>query len=305
MMTWEKRVQERSKELPAEKGEAAGFREAQIQAICRTVAGVSSHSGKANKDRSTAAVANISSAHVPAFVEASQQLHTTPYKNYYDLGKNQLGDPGTFTKREQVDRCLPLGAAKEAVDYKQVYFCAAELNGAGIPYYGDLCLVLSNEAVGEQTRVLDRNSFDFLRDPFDTRSGSGGVNVSELTQVMKSHSGSWSEDLPNMVAVKALEVPLPRARHVTVRQVSDMVLADEDYLEILKIGSFAVKDLREVRMTSSVASLAASIAERTANGPAPPPAELLWERRNREARWALRRAGCPVKVVTTEGREGR
>jgi hypothetical protein len=144
-----------------------GYTRANADAAKTAAAGRGPDASEPDPNAGTRMVVNLSSVHVPAFCEASRNKELKPYKNAYDLGKYQVGDPPTKTNekvkaRALVDAALPLGGMASA---KDVYFGAVELNGPGIRFYGDICLVLRRNALDPDTVVLDRNSYDLIRAP--------------------------------------------------------------------------------------------------------------------------------------------
>jgi hypothetical protein len=250
------------------------------------------------------AVANIPAVHVPAFVDLSvaRQPDTRPYKNGYDLGRFRIGQSPNerLKRREVVDRSLPLDGTSPA----DIYFCAAELNGAGIRFYGDVALVLRSDRIKDDTVVLDRNSYDLERAPIVDRINSYPNEKRDAARAAeaKRMSGSWARDLASIAVVKVLQDTQGRVRRLTTGQVSDGVLNDEDYIEILRVDSFATEDLTEARVAAADAALDALTADRVRQGPTPPYEALLWRQRRRRAEAALRRAGVQTRVVTSAGR---
>ena len=235
-------------------------------------------------------VCNISSAHIPAFCK-------TQYKNGYDLGTYRIGTDGEVPRRILVDQSLPIGRGKS---FKKIYFCAVEINGSGIRFYGDLCLVLKRTEIESGTTVLDRNSYDLLRPPLST-----GLNPNckrKMRAVAKQLSGKLESDLGNMAGVKVLELRPISTRRLTTGQISESVLEDEDYLEVLKIGSFDVTALEEVRTASADASAEVQIGEKLRLGMTPPIEALLWRKRRHDAEKVLKAKAVGVRTATTEGR---
>lgn len=242
-------------------------------------------------------VANISAAHIPAFCAAAAQGDPKPYKNYYDLGKHQLGE--TPTRREVVDQALPVA------DYKSICFCAAELNGAGVRFYGDFCLVLKPAARHAGATILERNSYDLVREPLRAvveHETSSTEQFSKRKELASAMAGSWECDLPDMVALKMSGDQRLQARRLTTGQIAQGVLDDEDYMEVLHEGSFGPKDLQEVRLSVSDAALETHIVDQARRGQSPTLEEILWCRRRQEAVRALSDAGVGVRVITMLGR---
>jgi hypothetical protein len=158
------------------------FADANSKAIQGTIDGYGPDDPSPDPNAGARAVFNIPSLHVPPFIKASLKGEKKPYKNGYDLGKYQIGEhpAGTTLKlRELVDGALPLPQGKEP---KDTYFAAGELNGTGIRFYGDICLVLKRDKLPPKTVILDRNSYDLIRSPLrqeietleQRADGSGG-----------------------------------------------------------------------------------------------------------------------------------
>ena len=284
--------------------EGRKFDLANHRAVIAAVEGRGPDDPRAEPGSGARMVANISAAHVPAFCIAAQANDPKPYKTGYDLGKYRLGGPGSVEKlktRVMVDQALPLNAG---ISYDNVYFGAVELNGAGIRFYGDVCLVLSSSALPEDTPILDRNSYDLTRPPISDRINS--LPASRQSDARREEAaklrGSWRNDVGPMAALKVL-VPLGRrTRRLTTGQISEGVRDDEDYIEILKNGSFAPRDLQEARFAARDAAHDALIGDRLLSGPTPRLEALVWRYRRARAEIYLRRAGVQVRVVTTSGR---
>ena len=235
-------------------------------------------------------VCNISSAHIPAFCK-------TLYKNGYDLGTYRIGDDGNVPRRILVDQSLPI---EEGTSFEDIYFCAVEINGSGIRFYGDLCLVLKRTETDPSTTILDRNSYDLLRPPLSARLNPN--EVPQMRAAAEQLSGKLASDLGYMAGVKVLDLRPISTRRLTTGQISESVLEDEDYLEVLKIGSFGAAALEEVRTTSADASAEVQIGEKLRLGMTPPIEALLWRKRRHDAEKALKTKKIGVRTVTTEGR---
>jgi hypothetical protein len=280
------------------------FAKANVAAVEGTINGRDPDSPNPDPDMGARMVCNISSVHVPLFVAASLKHEPNPYKNGYDLKKYRIGGSapgGGFKAREAVDRALSLlaGAGPD-----QIYFGAVELNGAGIRFYGDICLVLRRDEVAPDTAILDRNSYDLIRSPLRERIET--VNQADLdtsrAAEARAISGTWASDLRNIAAIKVLNEFGRRNRRLTTGLVSDAVLQDEDYIEVLRISSFSTEHLQEARVGAADTAYEALISQRRAVGPKPRQEALIWRARRRRAEAALKRARVEVKVVTTTGR---
>lgn len=281
-----------------------GFVAANRAAIADALAGKGPDDPDPRPGMGAHVVVNIASAHVPSFCEAHDDR---PYKNYYDrrAAAPVVGDRPK-ARREIIDESLPL---PNPGDYRKVYFGAVELNGTGIRFYGDVCLVLADALVDPATVILDRNSYDLEREPFKSEIAvSGDADVARKAAA-RQRAGSWSEHLAPIAGLKLLDRFATRLRRLTTGEISNAVLVDEDYIEVLWMRrdggpcvSFAAADLFEARLNPADIALEEHIASRARWGPAPRHEELQWLAQRRDAQDALRAAGVPVRVMTTAGR---
>jgi hypothetical protein len=284
--------------------ERARFAKANVDAVNDAVAGRGPDNGNPDATMRARMVVNIASTHVPAFCEASRRNQQTPYKNGYDLKKYRVGDgPPTdaLKTRELVDRALPIDGQSPA----NVYFGAVELNGTGVRFYGDVCFVLAPATLPADTVLLDRNSYDLMRSPIreivDKHRGADQREKARKDEAQKL-SGRWGADLGTMAAVKALGILGMRRRRYTTGQISQAIREDEDFMEVLKIGSFGVAQLQEARLSGSDAAHDALVGDRLQSRPAPRLESLLWRERRRRAEQELRSLGVRVRVITNSGR---
>ncbi len=275
------------------------YAEANLE-ICRDiVSGRDLYKNKQDDESGAKMVANISSAYVPAFCDASKNDGVNPYKNGYDLGWFGIGDEKKQKgPRELVDDALPLGGRPP----REFYYGAVELTGSGIRFYGDVCLVLRRSVLEEKTLVLDRNSFDLISAPLRDRINSGPLRDKAREEEALRLAGSWEADVGDMAALKAFQTIGLKSRRFTSGQVAEAIRHDEDYLEIIKHKSFGAKDLEEARFSATDAAYDALTAERDTRGPTPRLEALLWRHRRRIAEEQLRDRNVPVRVVTTSGR---
>jgi len=284
--------------------DAREYSTANVTAVTHAIHGRGPDSEGSQTESGVHAVANIPSAHLPSFVRLSKNGDATPYQNGYDLGRYRVGDPPsgqTLSRRERVDRALPLvnGACPN-----NVYFCALDLNGAGVRFYGDFSLVIRNARMDSNTVVLDRNCYDVERSPIVDRILARPVQQRDRARrdEMRRLSGSWSDDLAAMAVTKVFHELGGGQRRLTTGQISDALLSDEDYVEVLRIGSFGASDLVEARISASDSALESLISSRLQRGPVPRWTEFLWRQRRRAAECALRNAGVATQVVVTTGR---
>ena len=244
-------------------------------------------------------VMNIAAVHVPNFCSEKGRA----YKNAYDLGKLKAprqGDPVSASDvpvRALVDTIL-CSVTNGLPD--EIYFGAVEVNGSGIRFYGDICLVLRTDVVNGETVVLDRNSYDLVRPP-NTAAGTQPSKTKLQSQV-QTMAGLWSTDTPEMSVLKVFSLLEVGERRLTTGQISEAVLDDEDYIEVLKIGSFDVGALQEARVSAADAAAEAQVGAQLQMGPCPNLAELEWRKHRRAAVKALQAQQIRTRVVTTSGR---
>jgi hypothetical protein len=288
---------------------SAEYREAAIATIGDVMSGKSVSSGKSRPEAAARIVFNIPSAHVEAVLRDG-------YKNRYDLKSLRQGDPPpqTIDAREQIDNVL---ANLAACQPHEVYYGAVELNGAGVRYYGDLSFVLKLETAGDPDPgataddpgplILDRNSFDLICEPIRSRtittSVSGDVwNSGVAADEACERSGRFRSDLANIATCKVLDGAGSSERRLTVGGVSEGVLSDEDYIEVIRVGSFTAGDVDEVRATAADVAAEGIIADRLFHGPMPDWTELLWRHRRRGAERVLASKGIRRRTVVSSGR---
>jgi hypothetical protein len=89
---------------------------------------------------------------------------------------------------------------------------------------------------------------------------------------------------------------------MTVGMISQGVLDDEDYLEVIRVSSFKVSNLAEARTAAADAAVDGRVADRMRLGPLPSWPEMLWRHRRRRADQALQAHGIVTRVVIGSGR---
>lgn len=251
----------------------------------------------AKPGRGVRPVVNMASVHVPGFCAARGRA----YLNAYDLGKHvrleALEAGADIPVRSRIDHALwqASGIAPETI-----YFAAAELNGSGVRFYGDVCLVLAGLA-GDDTPVVESNSYDALRPPRiagdATRVEQGDVNAE-----VDGMTGRWNTDLADIAAIKVLVRIGDSDRVVTTGQISDAILHDEAYVEILLDRSFDIKAVEEARSSVADTAVEHEVAEAGRLGRAPAASEFEWRNQRRAARVALVDNGRQLRTVPTAGR---
>jgi hypothetical protein len=253
-------------------------------------------------------VCNISSAHIAAVLTGESRGDPKPYKNRYDLASPSK-DPQTLgavvptpqSLREKIDTVLANLASTS--DGQSFYYAAIELNGTGIRYFGDLCMVLKPEKTDANTLVLFKNSYDLSRSPLrEEVFVNGSLDMAKAIEKAKELQGVWPDDVIDMAACKMLDGANPTERRITTGTVSAGVLFDEDYLEVIRLKSFGASSLEEIRLSAQDVAVEGRVADRLRSGPAPSYAELQWQHRRRGAERISAQMGVPTRVVATAGR---
>jgi hypothetical protein len=142
MKNWKQLASDLPQQLCTDDQELKKYRRADVDMIRSALRGYGPHSGKQKAEAGARAVYNLSAAYVPAVVAAGAASNR-PYKNRYNLSA-MLGQPRPTPSppslRERVDDAI--GQLINQPNGNDLYYGAAEVNGAGIRYYGDICLVL-------------------------------------------------------------------------------------------------------------------------------------------------------------------
>jgi hypothetical protein len=167
--------------------------------------------------------------------------------------------------REQVDRWLGLDPPEDH------YFGAVAMGGTGIRFYGEYCMVLRPEAVPSETRVLDRNSYDLTRPPFDRDE--------DKQPIVQMLGGTWGGELVSLVMMKLLASMRDVPWLVTLGTISDEILHDEEFVEVYRRGEFHPDDLEEIRQAPEDESVERDIEHRYSAGAMPTTEEMLWRGR--------------------------
>lgn len=278
---------------------ATGMSAANADMVRRVVAGMGPDKNTVDPACGARVAMNMAAVHVPSFCAAPQDGKA--YKNTYDLKKTpRLGDilPGNkIPLRVMVDEALcSVTGSKEY----EIYFGAVEVNGSGIRFYGDVCLILNTDEIAQNTVVLTSNSYDLVRPPI-TPTGSTPTAIALKAQVA-TMAGTWSSDTPDIAVVKTFASREVSERRLTTGQISDAILDDEDYLEVLKLGSFDASSLQEARVSAADTAAEGQVGEQLRLGLCPSLAELQWRKHRRAAVRALQEHGVRTRVITTSGR---
>jgi hypothetical protein len=306
MSKWQKRATRLIARLSGNHHSLKQFADANLAAVAGALEGKGPDAAQPDPRAGVRAVVNIPSVHVPSFCERSKKGQEPAYRNSYDLdhSKVRLGDPpphGHWKTREIVDNAL---AHLHGHAMDKVYFAAAELNGAGIRFYGDICLVLAPDHLLEATKVLDRNSYDIMRAPFRLAVDHLPEHRRQAARrwILSSLSGTGRDDLKTMGAVKVLVTTGERDRRFSTGQISGGVLDDEDYMEILRIGSFTTKNLEAARLSAAEVALESHVEQRLQAKPTASHVSHEWLRDRRNATRALEEQGVEISVVASPGR---
>lgn len=291
-MNWNERAKALVKKLSGER--AQEYLDANSAIIRKTVAGIGLDSGKKSAGSGIRIVFNISSAYLG-------QVLVNGYKNCYDLKATSPVGSTTKTKismrRQTIDEAISK-LSSTPTDPHKLYYGALELNGTGMRYYGDMCLVLKEGQFEDATLVLYRNSYDLDREPIRSRVSDDPVKLAQEAQKLAGTGAS----APDMIICKILDGTPPADRLLTTGTISDGILYDEDYLEVPRAGSFGANDIAEIRTSAADVAAEGRIANRLQHGPSPSLAELIWRNRRREAESAAAQATINVRVITSRGR---
>lgn len=156
----------------------------------------------------------------------------------------------------------------------------------------------------DETKVLDRNSYDVMRAPFRMAVDRLQEDRRQPARrwILSSLSGTGKDDLKTMGAIKVLVTTGERDRRFSTGQISGGVLDDEDYMEILKIGSFTTADLEVARLSAAEVALESHVEQRLQARPTASHVSHEWLRDRRNATRSLEEQGVEISVVASPGR---
>lgn len=250
-------------------------------------------------------VYNLPARHALSFLDhSSSQPGRGVYLNRTDVNR-VIGTPlPKSSLRDRVDQavCAAANALRSSLTPQTAYYGAMELNGTGIRYFGDVCLVLAPN--DDNPVMLIRNSYDLSVPPVvnNLLPLAPAGQDSAAARIAKEWIGKWKNDACDMAIIKVMTHAAPTERRMTVGQVSEAVLEDEDYIEIVRSKTFRPSDIEEIRLTAEDAALEARIADRIRVGGAPSSADMLWRFRRRWVDYAARQARLATRTVTSTGR---
>ncbi|MBL6653367.1 MAG: hypothetical protein ISP49_17350 [Reyranella sp.] len=303
--SWKERTIDVIARVSAPESAVRAFRNADAEMIAKAIRGLGPESIKASPAAGARIVFNISSAHFPAVLGRPEEPGR--YRNRYDIAAKltigssapaPLKDP---TLRELVDSVVASLIRRKTG--RRLYYGAVELNGSGVRYFGDICMVLRPAEGDACTLVLERNSYDLARSPIKERIEKSSKRWKSAARgEAKKLKGSWPTDVPDMVACKILDGSPPSERRLTTGSISSGVLADEDYVEVIRVGSFGPSKLEEARVSAADAGAEARIADRISQGPSPSLVEMMWRHRRRACERLASAHGISTRVVLSLGR---
>ena len=213
-------------------------------------------------------------------------LDENQYKNLYDRPAIGGVPRVPSDQRVKVDRTLGLG--------RTTYFGAVALGGTGVRFYGEYCMVLTLGQVDPDTRLFDRDSFDILLEPLDTLP---------LTPAqIEALRGRWGRDRVDMAVLRVLPEIGHDLRLVTSGTISDAVLKDQEFIEVHRDGSFAPREIEEIRESPDETAIEMSLRSRADRGIALTQVEQEWLGRRDKVVEKLAELGIQHRIVTLHGR---
>lgn len=219
------------------------------------------------------------------------------YRNGYEL-KVRIGSSKgrpSDTRRAVDDALFPSSGPWAGPPPAEHYFGAAVLGGSGVRYYGEYCVVL--KAVADDTRVLDRNSYDATFPPL--------AGLASIGEIMGRLRGLWKPDIVAMVKLKILPELGVVPRRTTAGTASDALLHDESFVEVHKHGTFGPGDVHEVRESAADASVETDLAGRRQRGRLRTVEESIWLARRHLVDRALAAHDIRTRIIVTAGRTPR
>ncbi|WP_187429883.1 hypothetical protein ROLI_018120 [Roseobacter fucihabitans] len=287
------------------KDEADRYRIANIEVIRDTLAGQGPHRTVADPEQGMRVVFNISAKNALAFLDVqSGKPGRGAYLNRRAAAR-VVGQPlKGSTIRDRVDDVLA-DIAPGTLSAQNAHYGAMELNGTGMAYFGDICLVLKTAAVPQNTLTLLRNSYDLTVAPVVANlyvPGDRTRTHKRAVRRVREWAGLWSQDVPDMAVVKLLQHAPPSERRLTTGQISDRLLEDEDYIEVVLAAGFTPADVHEIRLSAQDVAKQGHIADALTRGPVSSVCDLLWRHRRRAVQALAQRSGMRCRVVTATGR---
>lgn len=309
MRDWQKTHKDLTSQTKTDEGDL--YRLANVEMIKATLAGAGPHSHTVKVELGMKAVVNIAARHALPFLDTtSGKPGRGTYINRPAVNRIVGTPPNGPTVRDRVDEVLEQAAADEGhpTQAADMHFAALELNGTGIAYFGDVCLVLKDDAVPDDTLILIHNSYDMTVPPVVGEvyePGDWRATKARAVKVARSWAGTWEQHAVEMAVVKVLFHRPDQERRLTTGQISDSVLTDEDYIEVVRGHSFSPAEVQEIRFSAADAAREAQIADHLMLGPHPTASEMLWRARRRAVWRMAQQEKLPCRVVTSTGRSRR
>jgi hypothetical protein len=226
-------------------------------------------------------------------------LQTGLYKNAYQLPLVNGKRRKPSATRVRVDNLIGLP------DPTNAYFCALEMGGAGIRFYGEYCAVLkSPEDERRVNRVMDRNSYDLICPPI--KLFLDDLDLVGQRRLIDGLSAKFrSPDSADMLAIKVMQTENAHARLLTAATIGAAVIRDEDYVEAYHEGPIALATVHELRESSEDKMSESNIGTRWLGAQKVSVEEMLWLQRREAVRSAAAATGIPIRTVSGSGRTQR
>jgi len=223
------------------------------------------------------------------------------YKNAYILAEEGGGThvvvgaaPGKHVEKQRID----VDDAFRLLPAREYFFAAASLEGTGVRYYGEYCMVLQ-ALPSDDTQIVDRDSYEVLFEPLDR---------ADRAKVVSALTGSWGKDLADIATIKIRTV-LERDERITTGVVQARAFLDgEEFVEIhlhmpganQQGPGFSAKDVHEVRQDSRDVSAAERIDTVFESGEPARTEEILFSLRRRAVERELIAHGIRTRLVREE-----
>jgi hypothetical protein len=271
--SWEERVNDWSR-----RASNAAYWEANCKDLARRV-----------RDRA-ALVINIGAHALLRLLRGEQYMNAYMRAQNAANSPNVVGSPAPPTvdaERQRVDAAFGLANPNE------IFFAAISLEGTGVRYYGEYCMVLGISPP-DSMQIVDRDSYEILFEPLKS---DPGVAVPFIC-------GTWHADRAHMAVLKAYPVLDRPERIRTAGVMAQAVLEGEEYIEAhLRYPAhgpprgFGIQELSEVRQDARDIAEAQRIESVWNLGSAPKLEELLFMFRRKGVDQQLSRNAMKSRVV--------
>jgi hypothetical protein len=288
--------------------ESQDYFDANKDMVISTLQGNSPHGG-AQQRHGLCVVFNLSALNAIRFLLSQRRgPGFGTYLNRYSAQKPAGSPLAGPSVRDRIDAALSAISAKlnlVPLGQTDAHYGAMELNGTGIRYFGDICLVLRADNVDPKTLILLRNSYDLNVTPVSRRFGGLTRTAQDdlAEEILKDEwAGEWLAHGHFIAAKKIMDAAPETTRRMTTARISQGVLDDEDYVEVVRAGTFTPGAILEIRLTAEDAAAEALIGDRARVGHPPSAAQALWRNRRRAVARLAEEHALPIRVVTTSGR---